>query len=52
MDNDGQVVFGIRVAPPKSFFSPKQNVIRTARSYNDGHWHQVATTYDGSTMTL
>ncbi|HTW20406.1 MAG TPA: LamG domain-containing protein [Mycobacteriales bacterium] len=54
MDNDGQIVFAMDT-PPVTFggFPGFTNTtIRSPHTYNDGHWHQVVATYDGSTMSL
>lgn len=45
MDDDGQLVFAVKN-------STNSTIIRTPRTYNDGHWHQVVATYDGTTMSL
>ncbi|MEV1286090.1 LamG-like jellyroll fold domain-containing protein [Micromonospora sp. NPDC049679] len=49
MDNNGQLEFGLRqTASATSRFT----YVRSPNSYNDGAWHQVAATYDGTTMSL
>jgi hypothetical protein len=54
MDNDGQIVFAVNT-PPVTFggFPGFTNTtVRSPRSYDDGRWHQVVATYNGSTMSL
>jgi hypothetical protein len=46
MGDNGQVSFGVSVDDGYSA------VITSARSYNDGLWHHVAATHDGTGMTL
>lgn len=45
MDDDGQLVFAVKNSTSSTIF-------RTPRTYNDGRWHQVTATYDGTTMSL
>lgn len=54
MDDDGQLTFGMQtpIVPPASPFSLPDTIARSPLSYNDGRWHQVVATYDGSAMTL
>jgi hypothetical protein len=54
MDNDGQIVFVINTPPVthNGFPGFPNTTVRSPRSYNDGHWHQVVATYDGTTMSL
>ena len=44
MMNDGQLVFGI--------WNNQTETIETPNTYNDGGWHYLAATYDGSTMAF
>jgi hypothetical protein len=44
MMNDGQLVFGI--------WNNQTETIETPRTYNDGAWHSLAATYNGSTMAF
>jgi hypothetical protein len=49
MENDGKLVFAMRnstIRPTRFTF------VRTAGTYRDGRWHQVAASYDGATMSL
>jgi hypothetical protein len=47
MDDDGQIVFAVD-APGYL----RSTLIRSPMTYNDGHWHQVTASYDGTTMSL
>lgn len=44
MMNDGQLVFGI--------WNNATETIETPNSYNDGQWHYVVATYDGTNMAF
>ena len=44
MMNDGQLVFGI--------WNNATETIETPNAYNDGQWHYVVATYDGTNMAL
>jgi hypothetical protein len=58
MDDDGQIAFSMNTpqtggggpgGPPPT---PPFTVVRSAGSYNDGRWHLVTATFDGTTMSL
>jgi hypothetical protein len=58
MDDDGQIDFamdspaqmgGFPGGPPPG---PSFTQVRSAGSYNDGKWHLITATYDGTTMSL
>ncbi len=53
MDNNGGLVFAVR-APgnPSPFGTPSINVRNQGPIWNDGAWHQVTATYDGTTASL
>ena len=44
MMNDGQLVYGI--------WNNQTETIETPNTYNDGQWHYVVATYDGTNMAL
>ena len=44
MMNDGQLVFGV--------WNNATETIETPNTYNDGQWHYVVATYDGTNMAL
>ena len=44
MMNDGQLVFGV--------WNNQTETIETPNVYNDGQWHHVVATYDGTNMAL
>lgn len=54
MDDDGQVVFAVDTPPVTFHGFPgfTNTTVRSPHSYNDGRWHQVVSTYDGTTMSL
>jgi hypothetical protein len=48
MENDGALVFGARQSATGNRFS----YVRSPNSYNDGRWHQVVATYNGTALAL
>jgi hypothetical protein len=53
MDNDGQVVSWMRNTTDSNMgFLSTVLTTRSPRSYNDGHWHQVVVTYNGTAQSM
>ncbi len=49
MDNNGQVAMGIRSVGTRG---PNVHVVRSLGALNDGEWHHVAATFDGTTSSI
>ncbi|GAA3200743.1 LamG-like jellyroll fold domain-containing protein [Actinocorallia longicatena] len=52
LDNDGKVVAGIRTAATGGGPGARIAFARSPLTYRDGAWHQVAATYNGTTLLL
>ncbi len=50
MDNDGKVAFGILTQ--RVGRDPRPSFVRSAVTYNDGNWHHVTGTFDGTSISL
>lgn len=52
MDNNGNLVWAMRQAPPPGSMRPARMILRLQQPiFNDGRWHHAVVTYDGATTT-